>query len=95
MQLLGVVPTTARDLRDATQDSAMTLLADVDRSIGNAYGLDLGERAAVLVDRHGVVASVLQGDDARPDAVLAAVDRLAVEQPDAFAPHPAAPAAGS
>ena len=95
VQLLGVVPTTARDLRDATQDSAMTLLADVDRSIGNAYGLDLGERAAVLVDRHGVVASVLQGDDARPDAVLAAVDRLAVEQPDAFAPHPAAPAAGS
>jgi peroxiredoxin len=95
VQLLGVVPASARDLRDATQDSAMTLLADADRSIGAAYGVDPGDRVVVLVDRHGTVATVVRGEDARPDAVLLAVDRMVAEQPDGFEPHPSPSASGS
>jgi len=92
VQLLGVVPATARELREATQESAMTLLADVDRSIHVAFAVDDGDQVAVVVDRHGTVAAVLTDEDARPEAILAALDRLLEQDPDAFQPHPDVPA---
>lgn len=88
VQLLGVVPATARALRDATGTSALTLLADGDGSIGAAFGIAQDEHAAVLVDRHGTVAAVLEGEDVRPERIIAAVDRCLEQRPDAFAAHP-------
>lgn len=93
VQLLGVVPTTARALREATGTAALTLLADGDGSIGAAFGFaDEHEPVAVIVDRHGTVAAVLEGADARPERVVAALDQCLEHRPDAFAPHPEGPA---
>jgi peroxiredoxin len=78
VQLLGVVPTTARRLREATGQASVTLLADGDGTIRAAYAGEGGAGDLVaVIDRRGTLVAVLGGaDDAAPMAVLGAVDGL-------------------
>lgn len=89
VQLLGVVPSTARDLRDRAQDATVTLLADEDGSIRAAFGTALDAPFAVVIDRRGTVLAVLTGDDgARPEAVVEELDRLLERHGDTLEPRP-------
>jgi len=89
VQLLGVVPTTARDLRDQAEDAAVTLLADEDGSIGAAFGATLDAPFVVVVDRFGTVVAVLTGAvETRPEAVVDALERLLEAHPDTLAARP-------
>jgi peroxiredoxin len=88
VQLLGVVPSTARQLRDAAAELSVTLLADEDGSIRQAFGAHVESPFAVVIDRFGTVAAVLTGDECAPDALVGAVDRLLEERPDAVQVHP-------
>lgn len=92
VQLLCVVPGTARQVREEAEGLAVTLLADEDGSIRDAFGATGAASAAVVIDRFGAVAAVLRGDEAAPHAVLATVDRLLDERPEALGPRPDTPA---
>lgn len=82
VQLLGVVTATPRALRAQTDDSAVTVLADEDQSIRNAFGAEAGT-FAVVIDRRGVVAAVIREPrDGHAATVLEAVDRLLAERPE-------------
>jgi peroxiredoxin len=94
VQLLGVVPATPSDLRERTSEASVTVLADEDGSIRNAFGTDVPTPFTVIVDRHGVVAEVVRGergDHAR--SVLAFVDRLLEDRPEDVEVHPEPPGA--
>jgi peroxiredoxin len=93
VQLLGVAPVTARELREATESLAVPLLADKDGSLRREFGgLDIAP-FTVVIDRHGTVARVLPRygtDHARE--VLTAVDALLSSEPDAMRAKPEASA---
>jgi peroxiredoxin len=93
VQLLGVAPLTARDLRDATESVAVPLLADGDGSLRREFGgLDIAP-FTVVIDRNGIVAKVLPryGAD-HPREVLTAVDALLSAEPNAMRAKPEASA---
>jgi peroxiredoxin len=86
VQLLGVVPSTARALRDATESRAVTVLADEDGAIRERFG-GSGGPFAVVIDREGTVVRVVERrSSAHPTEVLEAVDQARASDPDRMEP---------
>jgi peroxiredoxin len=85
VQLLGVAPATAREVRDATTSLAVPILADEDSTMRKEFGgLDLLP-FTVVVDRHNTVVDVLERRGTEhPNDVLRAVDALQQEEPEAM-----------
>ena len=82
VQLLGVAPTTPRALREATEKTAVTVLADQDGAIRARFGGDSGP-FAVVIDRTGTVAGVVERHSSEhPAEVLGEVDRLRACEPE-------------
>jgi len=87
VQLLGVAPTTARALRDATETRAVPVLADEDGAIRERFGGDAGP-FTVVIDREGTVARVLERHSSEhPAEVLDEIDRLRASDPDRMEPY--------
>ena len=91
VQLLGVVPATPRALRDATESSAVTVLADENGTIrGRFGGGGDGGPFSVVIDREGTVRSVVQRRSSEhPAEVLEEVDRLRARDPERMEPSEA------
>lgn len=83
VQALGVAPAAPRALHDATNSLAVPVLADEDGSIREAFGgYDLVP-FTTIIDRHGMVAAVIERRTAEhPHDVLRAVDALQAERPE-------------
>jgi len=87
IQLLGVAPTTARALRDATESRAVPVLADEDGAIRERFGGDAGP-FTVVIDRAGSVARVLERHSSdHPTEVLDEIDRLRASDPVRVEPY--------
>jgi peroxiredoxin len=90
VQLLGVAPTTPRELRDATGTRAVTVLADQDGAIRERFG-GPDRPFAVVIDRSGTVARVVERrSPEHPNEVLDEIDRLRTSEPDRMEPYEAA-----
>jgi peroxiredoxin len=87
VQLLGVAPTTPRELRDTTATRAVTVLADEDGAIRERFGGDAGA-FAVVIDRTGTVAGVVERRSSdHPSEVLDEVDRVRARDPERMEPY--------
>lgn len=93
VQLLAVASATPKALRDRAGDSSLTILADEDESIRTAFGMDA--TSAVVVNRHGLIAGVLNGDDVTPATVIEMLDELLAEHPDSVEANPGTSAASA
>jgi peroxiredoxin len=64
VQLLGVVRTTAKSLRDESEEAArvITLLADEDGHITTALTGDAERRPTLIADRDGTIVDVVERD---------------------------------
>jgi peroxiredoxin len=90
VQVLGVLRTTAKALRDQSEEAAraVTLLADEDGSIGAALAAGAAPVPTLIADRTGTIVGVVERDDSTGHVVevLRRVeslhDRLDAMRPD-------------